>query len=78
MIVGTWLEGINAIGNEKFCSCFATNAPAEVNFTKYVEFFEFKSNEFDYDKLSPNAKKLYNSIRKVRDLCVGLKDKEHP
>lgn len=67
---------MKAIGNEEFCGCFARNAPSNVSFTKYVEFFGFGPDEFDYQKLSPAAKTLYENVRKTRDKCVNWKGKQ--
>jgi hypothetical protein len=67
---------MKAVGDKEFCGCFARNAPTNVSFTQYVEFFGFGPDEFDYQKLSPAGKTLYDNIRKTRDKCVNWKGKE--
>ena len=67
---------MKAFGNPEFCNCIANNAPGNVTFTQYVQFFSYGPEDFDYKTLSPVAKKTFEGIRAARDKCVNWKNKQ--
>ena len=68
-------ECMKAIGNVEFCDCIAEKSPVGVNFIGYVSITASTKEDFKYDQLSPEDKKLFDATRASRDKCVDWKGK---
>lgn len=69
---------IRAVGNQKVCGCLANNLPVKLTFQQYVLAVTLTKDELGYAQMSPDEKRLVDSIPPIRDRCVGAKAPPKP
>ena len=67
---------MKAFGNIEFCDCIANKSPTGIDFIGYVSIVAGTKEDFKYDQLSPDDKKLFDATRAARDACVKWKGKD--
>jgi hypothetical protein len=66
---------MKAFGDVTFCDCIGEKSPVGVNFIGYVSIAAGTKDDFHYDQLSLDDKKLFDATRAARDVCVNWKGK---
>jgi hypothetical protein len=64
---------LTVVADEALCSCLAEKLPLKVNFIQYVSIITLTKEELQYEKLSPDDKKIVDLTRGTRDRCVAGK-----
>jgi hypothetical protein len=66
---------MKAFGDPAFCECIGEQSPVGVSFIGYVSIVAGTKEEFKYDQMSEDDKKLFDATRAARDKCVSWKGK---
>jgi hypothetical protein len=66
---------MKAFGDMAFCNCIAEKSPVGVDFVGYVSIVAGTKDDFKYDQLSAEDKKVFDNTRVARDECVNWKGK---
>lgn len=61
---------LKAVGRDKFCNCIGKNLPVAVGFEQYIHTIVSSKEELGYTTMSPEQKKMVNSILETADKCV--------
>lgn len=61
---------LSAVGAEKYCACLAEKLPREIGFEQYIHTAITTKEKLGYDSLTPEQKKLTDTILAARDACV--------
>ncbi len=70
LVKATKRQCLIAVANEPLCTCLSTNLPMKVNFVQYVSIVTLTKEELNYDRLSPDDKKIVDLTRGTRDKCI--------
>lgn len=73
LVKATKRQCLTAVNNEALCSCLSSKLPMTVNFVQYVSIITMTKEELQYDKLSPDDKKIVDLTRGTRDQCIANK-----
>ena len=68
-------ECMKAIGITQFCECIAEKSPVGISFVGYVSILAGTKDDFHYDQLSDEDKKLFDATRASRENALVGKEK---
>ena len=66
---------MKAFGNMQFCDCIVDKIPISIDFVQYVAIVSGTKDDFKYDSMSAEDKKVFDSTRQAGDACVQWRGK---